>query len=894
MNMVNNNIKIFHDAELIESNIETLKEIESIVGEEFSIVEDVNWNTKMGFTSSNNRVSELGLYDCNLKTLPEALTRLKSLKELYIYENNLSALPESLSKLKSIEKLDLRFNSIKTLPAAIGDLSALKKLLLNFNSIETFPEEFIKLLLSSNVVDIDTDGKLLDLIMNSKIRKSDPEFFESQIRRALQMEGKLSAETSLFLIRECKMREINGIKSLLALLKSQKIADQRFRDHAENELISILKGYNFRNNNRFQRLNQSKAQKNGSKQKNLRNFLREINEAHSLARKLWSSSTGDSRANFEIIRNELEELIGEIKNILPKPTFLERIKNGAKKFLGKIKKLNPIMFLFYIAAFFGILISIFSVRPYFHIIPSEWFAIIFILALIFAFFKGLALLPTLSSYIEHGVKIIDIIGSKINTNSAVKVRKKVKRFLLKALDLLVFLYLINAIRKLLELFLEMEIMPLALTLDWFDLVFMSALFAIISAFLIINDVHKRGIDHLWKSSVEEIRAKSKSRHLVLILGIIGTFCYFLLTLSTWQPLLLVPNYIAISLGAIIYIENRFKKRWRLRALFYFLFAPGLALTYFITIFGNLILGFLIGFIFVLIFLSIWWESLRRTLWLSRKFTFPWYSEKDKDCFSIYGQLVLPDYAKALKNLFNIQNNKIENKIARSKIKIERREVLNLNLSYKELTTLSESIGHLKSLQNLNLRGNNLKALPESIGQLKSLQNLNLRGNNLKALPESIGQLKSLQNLNLRGNNLKALPESIGQLNSLEELQLSRNDLRTVPESIVKLKSLKKLSLNSNAIEKFPESVTKLRSLRILELWGNKLTRLPDSIKDLTTLENLVLGGNSLQSLPSSIKNLLNLKILDIRSNPLNSKILNSNHWEKIFQKLERNGTNIKK
>mgnify|MGYP006310831263 FL=1 len=103
MNMVNNNIKIFHDAELIESNIETLKEIESIVGEEFSIVEDVNWNTKMGFTSSNNRVSELGLYDCNLKTLPEALTRLKSLKELYIYENNLSALPESLSKLKSIE-----------------------------------------------------------------------------------------------------------------------------------------------------------------------------------------------------------------------------------------------------------------------------------------------------------------------------------------------------------------------------------------------------------------------------------------------------------------------------------------------------------------------------------------------------------------------------------------------------------------------------------------------------------------------------------------------------------------------------------------------------------------------------------------------------------------------
>ena len=70
--------------------------------------------------------------------------------------------------------------------------------------------------------------------------------------------------------------------------------------------------------------------------------------------------------------------------------------------------------------------------------------------------------------------------------------------------------------------------------------------------------------------------------------------------------------------------------------------------------------------------------------------------------------------------------------------------------------------------------------------------LGLYNKNLSSLPESIGNLRSLQILSLWRNQLTSLPESIGNLSSLEKLYVDRNRLTSLPENINNaLKKLKK-------------------------------------------------------------------------------------------------------
>jgi Leucine-rich repeat (LRR) protein len=152
-------------------------------------------------------------------------------------------------------------------------------------------------------------------------------------------------------------------------------------------------------------------------------------------------------------------------------------------------------------------------------------------------------------------------------------------------------------------------------------------------------------------------------------------------------------------------------------------------------------GSIIAILFALGFLFIWWEALRRTLWLSKAFEFPGHSVKEKTCLPLYGVLLLPDQLQALKNIFNVEREQIERILRRLEIKIERRKIMNLDLSDKGLSTLPESIENLKILKELHLSNNDLSTLPQSITRLTSLEVLHLSNNDMKTFPESLKKLK---------------------------------------------------------------------------------------------------------------------------------------------------------
>ena len=81
----------------------------------------------------------------------------------------------------------------------------------------------------------------------------------------------------------------------------------------------------------------------------------------------------------------------------------------------------------------------------------------------------------------------------------------------------------------------------------------------------------------------------------------------------------------------------------------------------------------------------------------------------------------------------------ENNIGEDRIPREPSELIGLNrldLSFRRLQSLPETLGELALLTELDLRGNELKRLPDSIGDLALLRRLDLKWNQLETLPDS--------------------------------------------------------------------------------------------------------------------------------------------------------------
>jgi leucine-rich repeat protein SHOC2 len=196
------------------------------------------------------------------------------------------------------------------------------------------------------------------------------------------------------------------------------------------------------------------------------------------------------------------------------------------------------------------------------------------------------------------------------------------------------------------------------------------------------------------------------------------------------------------------------------------------------------------------------------------------------------------------------------------------DIKELKLSFKQLTSLPESIGLLSNLEELDLAANQLTNLPDSFGQLSHLQKINLAGNQLTSLPDSFGQLSHLEKLNLHSNKLLTLPKSLSYLSHLKELSIGNNQIKTLPDSLSLLHKLEILNIQSNEITIIPEFINQLTKLSILDSKDNQLTSIPEYIGQLSDLKELHLARNHIESLPHSFGRLSHLNWLNIEGNPI--------------------------
>lgn len=99
----------------------------------------------------------------------------------------------------------------------------------------------------------------------------------------------------------------------------------------------------------------------------------------------------------------------------------------------------------------------------------------------------------------------------------------------------------------------------------------------------------------------------------------------------------------------------------------------------------------------------------------------------------------------------------------------------INLSDKNLSSISKDILDNKSVTKLDVSGNNLTgALPAEIRKLVNLEVLEAANNKMSGVPAEIGQLSRLKTANFANNDLSGLPLEIGNLKKLETLDLRGN------------------------------------------------------------------------------------------------------------------------
>ena len=134
----------YHGVVLLQQEVEALILLEHHTGTNIPKIEHLTWDS-FGYITNGAMIIGLGLYKCQLTSLPDVLGNLTNLQYLYLTKNSITSIPKTLGNLIKLQELHLDGNRLDVLPEIIGNLSKLESLKLNNNHLISLPEDLGKL-----------------------------------------------------------------------------------------------------------------------------------------------------------------------------------------------------------------------------------------------------------------------------------------------------------------------------------------------------------------------------------------------------------------------------------------------------------------------------------------------------------------------------------------------------------------------------------------------------------------------------------------------------------------------------------------------------------------------------------------------------------------------------
>jgi len=194
----------------------------------------------------------------------------------------------------------------------------------------------------------------------------------------------------------------------------------------------------------------------------------------------------------------------------------------------------------------------------------------------------------------------------------------------------------------------------------------------------------------------------------------------------------------------------------------------------------------------------------------------------------------------------------------------------LDVSWHQISTITEDIRNMSKLKVLRMKGNYLKYVSETISECKALQFLDLTGAmKLNSyIPPELFTLPELHTLDLTNNYFTEISSEIVNLKKLKKLIVRRNALLRIPDEIFKMENLEAIDFSENYLEAIPDSISELHTLKQVHLSCNKIRTLPEGICECVSLQELQLHYNQLEELPDNIYKLENLEELMLEGKAL--------------------------
>ncbi|KAF8019299.1 hypothetical protein BT93_G0087 [Corymbia citriodora subsp. variegata] len=222
-------------------------------------------------------------------------------------------------------------------------------------------------------------------------------------------------------------------------------------------------------------------------------------------------------------------------------------------------------------------------------------------------------------------------------------------------------------------------------------------------------------------------------------------------------------------------------------------------------------------------------------------------------------------------------------VGRSISKLE--NLVSLNIRFCSFVQeLPKGIGSLKVLKELYIDGTSIKAIDFPAGSYGKLEILSAC--KISSLSNSIGNLKSLSYLALDESELSELPDSIRSLNNLQTLSLrSCRRLRVLPDSIGHLGELQVMDLSDTLIYELPSSVKDLRNLKVLKMHHTFLREFPGGIMNLERLGEIDFSDCVNLTRECDITGLLSLRVLFLE-NTHYSQVIGTDGQYSYFSNLK--------
>jgi Leucine-rich repeat (LRR) protein len=148
--------------------------------------------------------------------------------------------------------------------------------------------------------------------------------------------------------------------------------------------------------------------------------------------------------------------------------------------------------------------------------------------------------------------------------------------------------------------------------------------------------------------------------------------------------------------------------------------------------------------------------------------------------------------------------------------------------------------------------------------------LELNNKDMISLPEEIGKIKTLNWLNLTTTNLSSI-DAVGACAELVRLYIYRSSLSdAISENLLNCKKMERIAIKKSGLTKFG-TIAQMTFLKGIDLEENKITEIPKEIFMFKNLENLWLIKNQITSFSPEIILLPKIEQINLKENPINER-----------------------